>query len=199
MIRKLCSADKQLPLQPPCCLKTYVYHAFCCAAPVLWNNIPHSVKTAKTFDSFKIKLDLFYSVAQWYVTAFQSWYMLTGPLPWAALGWISLHILNPHYYHYHHHHHHHHHGSKSGIIIIIIIIIMEANPGINKQRTGARPYKAGIVVRLPILQCSLCSHRERPWDTTGYFGGSEGFCSEPQSLRPRKHQLHWIGLWQCWR
>ena len=48
--RKLRSADKQLLSQPPCRLKSYSYgdRAFCCSAPVVWNNIPHSVKTAKT-------------------------------------------------------------------------------------------------------------------------------------------------------
>ena len=62
--RKLHSADKQLLLQPPCRLKSYGDRAFCCAAPVVWNNIPHSVKTAKTVDSLKVKLKThFYSVS----------------------------------------------------------------------------------------------------------------------------------------
>ena len=77
--------------------------AFCCAAPVLWNNIPHSVNTAKTVDNFKVKLKTHcYSVsfALWYVTAFQSRYKLADPAPWADLGWISLRIINPHYYYY---------------------------------------------------------------------------------------------------
>ena len=42
------------------------------------------------------------------MTAFQSWCTLTDPAPWAALGWISLRIINPHYHHHHHHHHHYH-------------------------------------------------------------------------------------------
>ena len=37
--RKVRSADKQLLSQPPCRLKSYNYRAFCCAAPVAWNNI----------------------------------------------------------------------------------------------------------------------------------------------------------------
>ena len=62
--RKLRSADKQLLSQPPCRLKSYGDRAFCCAAPVVWNNIPHSVKTAKTVDNFKVKLKThFYSVS----------------------------------------------------------------------------------------------------------------------------------------
>ena len=62
--RKLRSADKQLLSQPPCRLKSYGDRAFCCAAPVVWNNIPYSVKTAKTVDSFKVKLKThFYSVS----------------------------------------------------------------------------------------------------------------------------------------
>ena len=62
--RKLRSADKQLLSQPPCRLKSYGDCAFCCAAPVVWNNIPHSVKTAKTVDNFKVKLKThFYSVS----------------------------------------------------------------------------------------------------------------------------------------
>ena len=62
--RKLRSADKQLLSQPPCRLKSYGDCAFCCAAPVVWNNIPHSVKTAKTIDNFKVKLKThFYSVS----------------------------------------------------------------------------------------------------------------------------------------
>ena len=62
--RKLRSADKQLLSQPPCRLKSYGDRAFCCAAPVVWNNIPHSVKTVKTVDSFKVKLKThFYSVS----------------------------------------------------------------------------------------------------------------------------------------
>ena len=87
--------------------------------PVVWNhmvavrsavqpelhgtNIPHSVKTAKTVDNFKVKLKThFYGVsfARRYVTAFESWYTLTDPAPWEALGWISLHIINPHYYYH---------------------------------------------------------------------------------------------------
>ena len=86
--RKLRSADKHLLSQPPCRLKSYGDTAFCCAAPVVWKNIPHSVKTAKTVDSFKVKLKThFYSVsfALWYVTAFQSWYTLTDPAHWASL------------------------------------------------------------------------------------------------------------------
>ena len=54
--QKLRSVDKQLLSQPPCRLKSYGERAFCCAVPVVWNNIPHSVKTAKTVDSFKVKL-----------------------------------------------------------------------------------------------------------------------------------------------
>ena len=62
--RKLRSADKQLRSQPPCRLKSYGDCAFCCAAPVVRNNIPHSVKTAKTVDSFKVKQKThFYSVS----------------------------------------------------------------------------------------------------------------------------------------
>ena len=62
--RKLRSADKQLLSQPPCRLKSYGDRAFCCAAPVVWNNISHSVKTAKTIDNFKVKLKThFYSVS----------------------------------------------------------------------------------------------------------------------------------------
>ena len=62
--RKLRSADKQLLSQPPCRLKSYGDRAFCCAAPFVWNNIPHSVKTAKTVDNFKVKLKThFYSVS----------------------------------------------------------------------------------------------------------------------------------------
>ena len=62
--RKLRSADKQLLSQPPCRLKSYGDRTFCCAAPVVWNNIPYSVKTAKTVDSFKVKLKThFYSVS----------------------------------------------------------------------------------------------------------------------------------------
>ena len=53
---KLRSADKQLLSQPPSLLKSYGDRAFCCAAPVVWNNIPHSVKTAKTVNNFKVKL-----------------------------------------------------------------------------------------------------------------------------------------------
>ena len=34
------------------------------------------------------------------MTDFQSWYTLTDPAPWAAIGWISLRIINPHYYYY---------------------------------------------------------------------------------------------------
>ena len=61
---KLRSADKQLLSQPPCRLKSYGDRAFCCAAPVVWNNIPHSAKTAKTVDNFKVKLKThFYSVS----------------------------------------------------------------------------------------------------------------------------------------
>ena len=61
---KLRSADKQLLSQPPCHLKSYGDRAFCCAAPVVWNNIPHSVKTARTVDNFKVKLKThFYSVS----------------------------------------------------------------------------------------------------------------------------------------
>ena len=61
--RKLHSGDKQLLSQPPCRLKSYGDRTFCCAAPVVWNNIPHSVKTAKTVDNFKVKLKTyFYSV-----------------------------------------------------------------------------------------------------------------------------------------
>ena len=53
---------KQLLSQPPCRLKSYGDRAFWCAAPVVWNNIPHIVKTAKTVDSFKVKLKThFYS------------------------------------------------------------------------------------------------------------------------------------------
>ena len=37
---KLHSADKQLLSQPPGRLKSYGDRAFCCAAPVVWNNIP---------------------------------------------------------------------------------------------------------------------------------------------------------------
>ena len=51
--RKLRSADKQLLSQPPCRLESYGDRSFCCAAPIVWNNIPHSVKTAKTVDSCK--------------------------------------------------------------------------------------------------------------------------------------------------
>ena len=101
--RKLRSADKELLSQPPCRLKSYGDRAFCCAAQVAWNNIPHSVKTAKIVDNFKMKLKThFYNVsfAWWYVTAFQSWYTLTDLASWAALGWISLRIINPHYYYY---------------------------------------------------------------------------------------------------
>ena len=62
--RKLRSADKQLLSQPPCRLKSYGARMICCAAPIVWNNIPHSVKTAKTVDSFKVKLKThFYSVS----------------------------------------------------------------------------------------------------------------------------------------
>ena len=62
--RELRSADKQLLSQPPCRLKSYGDRAFCCAAPFVWNNIPHSVKTAKTVDNFKVKLKThFYSVS----------------------------------------------------------------------------------------------------------------------------------------
>ena len=61
--RKLRSADKQLLSQPPCRLKSYGDRAFCCAAPVVWNNIPHSVKTAKTVDSFKVKLKTHFIVS----------------------------------------------------------------------------------------------------------------------------------------
>ena len=62
--RKLSSADKQFLSQPPCRLKSYGDRAFCCVAPVVWNNIPHSVKTAKTVDSLKVKLKThFYSVS----------------------------------------------------------------------------------------------------------------------------------------
>ena len=56
------------PFTVTCHLKSYSDHAFPCAAPVVWNNIPHSVKTV---DSFKVKLKThFYSVsfAKWYVT-----------------------------------------------------------------------------------------------------------------------------------
>ena len=53
---KLHSADKQLLSQPPCRLKPYGDRAFCCATPVVWNNILHSVKTAKTVDNLKVKL-----------------------------------------------------------------------------------------------------------------------------------------------
>ena len=48
--------DKQLLSQEPCCLKTYSDRAFCYTAPLVWNNISHSVKTAKTVDNFKVKL-----------------------------------------------------------------------------------------------------------------------------------------------
>ena len=62
--QKLRSADKQLLSQPCCRSKSYGDRAFCCAAPVVWNNIPHSVKTAKTVDNFKVKLKThFYSVS----------------------------------------------------------------------------------------------------------------------------------------
>ena len=62
--RKLRSADKQLLSQPPCRLKSYGDRAFCCAAPVVWNHIPDSVKTAKIIDSFKVKIKThFYSVS----------------------------------------------------------------------------------------------------------------------------------------
>ena len=100
---KLCSADKQLPSQPPCRLRSYGDHAFCSAATVVWNRIPPSVKTAKTVDNFKVKLKTnFYSAsfAYWYVTAFQSWYTLTVHVPWAALDWICLRIRNSHYYYH---------------------------------------------------------------------------------------------------
>ena len=61
--RKLCWADKLLS-QPPCPLKSNGDRAFCCAAPVVWNNIHHSVKTAVTVDNFKVKLKThFYSVS----------------------------------------------------------------------------------------------------------------------------------------
>ena len=62
--RKLRSVDKHLLSQPPCRLKSYGDRAFCCAAAVVWNDIPHSVKTAKTVvDNFKLKLKThFYSV-----------------------------------------------------------------------------------------------------------------------------------------
>ena len=42
--------------QPPWRLNSYGDRAFCCATPVVWNNIPHSVKTAKAVDNFKVKL-----------------------------------------------------------------------------------------------------------------------------------------------
>ena len=42
--------------QPPSRLKTYGDRAFCYAAPVVWNNIPHSVETVKTADSLELKL-----------------------------------------------------------------------------------------------------------------------------------------------
>ena len=50
--RKQRSADKQLLSQPPCRLKSYGDRAFCWPAPVVWNNIPYSVKTAKTVDDW---------------------------------------------------------------------------------------------------------------------------------------------------
>ena len=37
--RKLRSAYKKLLSQPPCRLKWYDDRAFCCAAPVVWNNV----------------------------------------------------------------------------------------------------------------------------------------------------------------
>ena len=62
--RKLRSVDGQLLSQPPCRLKSYGDRGFCCAAPVIWNNIPHSGRTAKTVDNFKVKLKThFYSIA----------------------------------------------------------------------------------------------------------------------------------------
>ena len=38
------------------------------------------------------------------MTAFQSWYTLTDPAPWGALGWISLRIINPHNYYHNYYH-----------------------------------------------------------------------------------------------
>ena len=60
--RKLRLADKQLFSQPPCRLKSYGDRAFYCAAPVVWNNIPPSVKTAKTVDNFKVKQETHFTV-----------------------------------------------------------------------------------------------------------------------------------------
>ena len=53
---KLRLTDYQFLSQPPCRLKSYGDRVFCCAALVALNNILHSVKTATTVDSFKMKL-----------------------------------------------------------------------------------------------------------------------------------------------
>ena len=80
--QKLRSAAKQLLSQPPCRLKSYGDRAFCCGAPVVWNNIPHSVKTAKTVDSFKVKLKTHFIVSH---LRNEMWLLFNFDIHWLTL------------------------------------------------------------------------------------------------------------------
>ena len=55
------SAKKLFLSQPPNRLKSCC-HAFSFGAPGIWNNIPQSMKTAKSVDNFKVKLNTYFIV-----------------------------------------------------------------------------------------------------------------------------------------
>ena len=80
--RKLRSADKQLLSQPPCHLKSYGDRAFYCTAPDVWNNIPHSLKTTKTVDSFKVKLKTHFIVSHLHN---DMWLLFNRDIHWMTL------------------------------------------------------------------------------------------------------------------
>ena len=62
--RKLRSVDKPAPLTAALSPANLFDCAFCCAAPVLWSNVPQDMETAKTVDSFEVNLKTyFYSVS----------------------------------------------------------------------------------------------------------------------------------------
>ena len=57
--RQLCFSNKTLLVIPPVSLVSYGHRAFSFAAPTLWNQLPHSVKSCQTVQSFKSALKTF--------------------------------------------------------------------------------------------------------------------------------------------
>ena len=120
--------DLQYPYEPSrkmtCRLKAYGNVAFCSVVPILWNNIPHTVKTNKTVDSFQVKLKAPFLVSHLHNT---TWLLFNQDMRWVTLtlsDFVPRVALGKHHHHHHYYHHYHHHYHFPHYYHFIIFLIM---------------------------------------------------------------------------